>query len=605
MNEFRTQEGGRFVYTDDIANLQDLALAFSAVFDDCDNFVISGCQVSNGKILEGYVYINGKIRRVAETTVSSFPQYIYESNSIEMVNYEVGGSKVGRHCYRAAIASSVPTAADPLTGVQPQSIKVTELGALTIKEALFGRYSLLLSGQNQQVDGKVAFSELAASSVKSDGGLVIAKGSISSALQTDGNNLMLKHQYASGRVAKITLKSDGNVTVHNGNVQVAEFTSTGLNTAYGIRANSFSTADDGVSVTGDVIKSNKIGVATVRVNFDSNGTPTKNFAIYDGALGEMFYLDGANKTISVNANTTFAHTSRAVVTLNQTSATGGSGQVLSFCQLGAERAYIGFNSGTDTAFTIKAADIKVDGTLSVSGSIREQGVLLSNKYVKNSTFSAFSDAVNSSLSRKADVEAVYPMRVADEIFAAKNGGFSQFITSGTDATALRNQINAAAVGDIAASGKKDVYSWMSSAPSPESLVRTNIYNKLLPFTMASYEINGGNLHLLRWGNCVRISMHGVQTYFGIDGRQAVQNSVVWDGDTSATIPFPSEVNGALGYNGRFYFHGVSNRKRPIRGTIAFDNRYGSFRIAWYNDYGDSGEYPKDIHFTSMYFIYPN
>ena len=62
MIEFSSQTGGRYTYVDDIINLQELALAFSAFFADCDNFIIGGCQVSGNQISSGYVYINGKIR---------------------------------------------------------------------------------------------------------------------------------------------------------------------------------------------------------------------------------------------------------------------------------------------------------------------------------------------------------------------------------------------------------------------------------------------------------------------------------------------------------------------------------------------------------------
>lgn len=44
MKEFSSQDGGRYTFVDDIVNLQNLALAFSAIFDTCDNFVITGCE---------------------------------------------------------------------------------------------------------------------------------------------------------------------------------------------------------------------------------------------------------------------------------------------------------------------------------------------------------------------------------------------------------------------------------------------------------------------------------------------------------------------------------------------------------------------------------
>lgn len=40
MKEFTSQTGGRYTYIDDIMNLQNLALAFTSIFDECDNFII-------------------------------------------------------------------------------------------------------------------------------------------------------------------------------------------------------------------------------------------------------------------------------------------------------------------------------------------------------------------------------------------------------------------------------------------------------------------------------------------------------------------------------------------------------------------------------------
>ena len=68
MIEFNAQEGGRYTYVDDIVNLQDLALSYSALFSECDNFVVSGCEVSGTSISAGYVYINGKLRYFSGAT---------------------------------------------------------------------------------------------------------------------------------------------------------------------------------------------------------------------------------------------------------------------------------------------------------------------------------------------------------------------------------------------------------------------------------------------------------------------------------------------------------------------------------------------------------
>ena len=142
MKEFTSQTGGRHTYIDDILNLQDLALAFSSVFSECENFIISGCQVSDTTISSGYVYINGKIRYCAGTNAATkWPMYIYESNYTEKVSYADSNDKVGRNVYSCSVAPSVPTTNDALTGEKPQAINIASDGtAIRLKEALFGKY---------------------------------------------------------------------------------------------------------------------------------------------------------------------------------------------------------------------------------------------------------------------------------------------------------------------------------------------------------------------------------------------------------------------------------------------------------------------------------
>lgn len=74
MKEYRSRNSGRYVFNEDMHNLQELALSPAELFRDCGlNFVISGCAITvtqnNGvytiSVTEGYVWLNGKIRKVA------------------------------------------------------------------------------------------------------------------------------------------------------------------------------------------------------------------------------------------------------------------------------------------------------------------------------------------------------------------------------------------------------------------------------------------------------------------------------------------------------------------------------------------------------------
>ena len=50
MKEYIAETGGRYTYSDDILNLQELALSMSAVFDSCSDFIISGCEPDGPRI---------------------------------------------------------------------------------------------------------------------------------------------------------------------------------------------------------------------------------------------------------------------------------------------------------------------------------------------------------------------------------------------------------------------------------------------------------------------------------------------------------------------------------------------------------------------------
>ena len=146
MKEFSAQTGGRYTYVDDIINLQELSLAFGELFDECDNFIVSGCAVSGTSIGSGYVYLNGKLRYFSGASgISQWPQYIYEVNQKESVAYASGSDKVGRTVYGCTCGPTIPSVADSVTGNIPVALSITQDGGLLMKDAFIGKYALLLN----------------------------------------------------------------------------------------------------------------------------------------------------------------------------------------------------------------------------------------------------------------------------------------------------------------------------------------------------------------------------------------------------------------------------------------------------------------------------
>ena len=73
MKEYIAETGGRYTYSDDILNLQELALSMSAVFDGCSDFIISGCEIEGPRVSPGYVWLGGKVRRFDAAPMLSIP----------------------------------------------------------------------------------------------------------------------------------------------------------------------------------------------------------------------------------------------------------------------------------------------------------------------------------------------------------------------------------------------------------------------------------------------------------------------------------------------------------------------------------------------------
>ena len=77
MKEYIAETGGRYTYSDDILNLQELSLSMTSIFSGCSNFIISGCDISGSEITSGYVWLNNKVRFFEGCKDAAFPYYIY------------------------------------------------------------------------------------------------------------------------------------------------------------------------------------------------------------------------------------------------------------------------------------------------------------------------------------------------------------------------------------------------------------------------------------------------------------------------------------------------------------------------------------------------
>ena len=483
MKEFSAQTGGRYTYVDDIVNLQDLSLAFASIFSDCDNFIISGCQVSGTSISEGYVYINGKIRRFSGvSSITTWPQYLYESNRTETVAYASGADKVGRNIYGCAIAKSIPTSIDPLTGKAPGFIEITAKGGMNINDALFGKYALLLKSATgkQTVSDAVTFTQdVAVGGALSMGNRVtLTQGSAVAQMSYSGENLVVQSQVASGVTYRIVISNGEGFQFYVNNTLVYTITNSQIRTPLPMFAPSF-IAGNMVMEDNDIYNglhaSNTARVNINMVGYNGGTDYSRDVYIGDGRGSAIMIVNGADGRVQINGDLSVKSNAIAGLTLkcNMSAAALGLRKTISWVDTTtSEIAYIGYNRIDNNVFEIKnsVAGVQIIGAdfVDLGPVIKEGGVLLSDKYV---TLANLTIALDS----KADTTAVYTTEQADGKFAAKNGGFSQFTNAYTKLQ-LRNQIEAVSAAEVASvhPTKSNLLADMAVNEEKKEQIRKNI-----------------------------------------------------------------------------------------------------------------------------------
>lgn len=485
MKEFSAQTGGRYTYVDDIINLQELSLAFGELFDDCDNFIISGCTVSGTSISSGYVYLNGKIRYFSGASgISQWPQYIYELNQKESVAYASGSDKVGRTVYGCACGSSIPNTVDAVTGAVPAALSIPQTGGTLMKDAFFGKYALLLNPTKgaQTVEGVVKFN----GDVNINGLLA----ALSDMEVRSGNNtcrvgynasqdLTIKSQTVSGTVYSIVLKDGTGIEFYVNGVKkmtVGNEITFATDSSHGTNAStvgSVKTMGTHVFNTGtasDVgeLNLNMLGYAGGTSNF-------RNTYIGNGKGKAVISVTGSSSEVLVDGVTSVRTSGlEGIVLLSNVMKTNTELQkaILWKDSNREVMGYIGYAEKGNQNFSIvnNMSNILISGAnvVNIAPAIMENGVLLSQKYARQTD-------VNQALSLKADIANVYVRDEADSVFAKKADGLAQFIGTTNTQAALRSQIGALGSSDLGAYALKSAYlADMATSEDAKKKIRDNI-----------------------------------------------------------------------------------------------------------------------------------
>lgn len=551
MKEFTSQTGGRFTYIDDLLNLQELALAFSEIFTDCDNFIVSGCEVNGNSISAGIVYLNGKLRTVeaVPAITGGWPQFIYEKNENKNVPYASGGEKVGRQIWGTSVGKTVPVDVTPLTNSVPKAIQINATGGLRMQDAWFGKYALLLNpaANTQSVNGHVNFQTLLATgAIQSNSRYVVHTASGTGTFYMSGGNLILQASLSGNQPMQMVFGADNNFRFITNGVVAAIITPSGITFNRPVTCPHIACGN--VVVAGNDIYNGSSAADNGALDINvlgHNGSTTyyRTTNIGDGKGSVVLSISGAAKTITASGQMIIRNNASLAQILRGTVAKSNVAyrQYIEWQDSASvSMAQIGYLDNNNMIYTIKnligSILINGEGGVNIGPYIMENGSQLSAKYASKST-------TETALDKKANATDVYAKTdtysktQVNETFAAKSTGFSQFIVGANTAEVLCSQIGAMRQTDLDNYVRKDKFlSDMALTDAQKATVRENIgaaaKNEVQKDT-GWVSISGTTLYARQIGNIVCIQgllklMHSGQAFVIPNNIQAPRYAVGYD-----------------------------------------------------------------------------
>lgn len=455
MKEYVAETGGRYTYSDDILNLQELALSMSTIFDSCSDFIISGCTVEGSTISPGYVWLGGKVRHFEGVTDAVFPYYIYESNRHESVVYANEVNKRGRTCYLCAAGKTIPTTTDPVTGKIPAAIEVKADYAPRFIDKFFGRYAVLLetpfqrqtikkdlvlAGQftaNKEINSKTAVS------VSGENGY-----SLKGIVKSNGNASL--GAYLNGLlVNEIVIRTDGTFSFMKQGKELARVTGDGISYGTSLSDNSRIGA---IHIQGcDIYNTQDVtDEGAVRINYygvEGGGTKFRDFAVYDGKLSQTPIFKVIGKSATAQVNGLFSvHSAGRGIDLCNTAYTKDDIKLLNTLSwrdsTGAVIAAVGFDTVDNFRYAIRntLGDIILAplDSVDVIGTLRVNGKSITDTYVTVTTYTS---------AMKGKVDKVEGKQLSTEDFTTEYKKKLDSITTGTITEGGTGYVTSAAVAE--------------------------------------------------------------------------------------------------------------------------------------------------------------
>lgn len=485
MKEYVAQTGGRYTYADDIENLQALALSMTALFEGCEPFIISGCEIDGMRISAGYVWLGGKVRRFEGCTDAVFPYYIYELNSTESVVYANEENKQGRVCYLSAGSGSLPSAKDPVTNQTPRYIELKADYAPRLIDRFFGRYAVLtdtpFARQTVRRDLMLTGAFTADKTVTSKTSLTVvdeASGRTTQLLFKPGGDASLGAYLNGLLIGEILLTTDGQIRFMKQDRELARLSNEGLvfTAAAGrsLRIGSVLLANNHIANTED--NTDNGAVCINYVGFQKDATCFRNFEVYDGkrSAAPLLAVCGKNAETRIGGLLSVHSAGRGLSIVNTAYLKDDAkltGAVTWRDSGGEALAEAGYLAAENFDFTLRNAlggiTLRPQTWVDVVGSLRVQGVDIAVTYLSKKDFTA-------AMAGKVDTVAGKQLSTEDfttdlrrKLEAIATSGIRPdgegYVTAASVSAALNLRLEAAQnLGDIpdkgAARSNLDVYS---------------------------------------------------------------------------------------------------------------------------------------------------
>ena len=530
MKEFRSRNSGRYIFNEDIHNLQNLALSMTEMFKDSGvDFVISGCGITviqdNGvytvSVGSGFVFLDNKVREVAAftgTTSAINTIGLFATTPVApQITYVSGDTDYQYNDFAAEVRLNSEETNGRLLAVLDGGVYKFP----NLKTGYFAHYCILNNGTAGHLDSLVA-GEIDATTLKI-GGTNVNNLFVKKAGDTMDNGATLTFTNGSkstvigpaslsvgGSISGETLSLSGAASVGGNLTAAAIIKSGGLSTEFlkadgSVDDTDYATSDDlanylpltGGTLTGNLTcnvnlnvsgNASVLGNITVSTNLNVQGTIsgvnetlTGNLNAKDGTFtGDINAHDGTftGELVADSAEITNGFTA-GTITVNGVATIGGALTTSSTATIGGDTTITGEVTATKL--------IKSGGTSAQF--LKADGSVDSNTYATSSSLGSYLPLSGGTLTGDLTCQTKV---TSNSFIVPERDGFLKADGTIDDSTYLKITTNGTVAGNLTANGFIKSGGTSSQFLKADGSVDSNTY--ALSSALGSYlPLSGGTL----------------------------------------------------------------------------------------------------------------